>query len=274
LALLQILVLAAVQGITEFLPISSQAHLILVDDFARWPDAGLEIRVAVHVGSLGAVVLYFRRDIWAVIKGLFQLLIGRSSDGARLAIHLFIAAVPVIAAGAALVLLDLTDALQSTVVIAWTMLGFGILLWVADRLGMTVRRIEHMTGGAALIIGMAQVLALIPGTSRAGITMTAARMMGYERTEASRFSMLLALPVILAAGGWDAFSIYQSDQRGDWQLGIDAILAAGVAFAVAYGAIAVLMKWLETATFTPFVIYRVIVGGALLYWVYWGSAGA
>ena len=271
MALLQILVLAAVQGITEFLPISSQAHLILVDDFARWPDAGLEIRVAVHVGSLGAVVLYFRRDIWAVIKGLFQLLIGRSSDGARLAIHLFIAAVPVIAAGAALVLLDLTDALQSPVVIAWTMLGFGILLGFADRLGMTVRRIEHMTGGAALIIGMAQVLALIPGTSRAGITMTAARMMGYERTEATRFSMLLALPVILAAGGWDAMSIYQS---GDWQLGIGAILAAGVAFAVAYGAIAVLMKWLETATFTPFVIYRVVVGGALLYWIYWGSAGA
>ena len=271
MALLQILVLAAVQGITEFLPISSQAHLILVDDFARWPDAGLEIRVSVHVGSLGAVVLYFRRDIWAVIKGLFQLLIGRSSDGARLAIHLFIAAVPVIAAGAALVLLDLTDALQSPVVIAWTMLGFGILLGFADRLGMTVRRIEHMTGGAALIIGMAQVLALIPGTSRAGITMTAARMMGYERTEATRFSMLLALPVILAAGGWDAMSIYQS---GDWQLGIDAILAAGVAFAVAYGAIAVLMKWLETATFTPFVIYRVVVGGALLYWIYWGSAGA
>ena len=271
MALLQILVLAAVQGITEFLPISSQAHLILVDDFARWPDAGLEVRVAVHVGSLGAVVLYFRRDIWAVIKGLLQLLIGRSSDGARLAIHLFIAAVPVIAAGAALVLLDLTDALQSPVIIAWTMLGFGILLWFTDRLGMTVRRIEHMTGGAALIIGMAQVLALIPGTSRAGITMTAARMMGYERTEASRFSMLLALPVILAAGGWDALSIYQS---GNWQLGIDAILAAGVSFAVAYGAIAVLMKWLETATFTPFVIYRVVVGGALLYWIYWGSAGA
>ncbi|MBT4710210.1 MAG: undecaprenyl-diphosphatase, partial [Alphaproteobacteria bacterium] len=153
MALLQILVLAAVQGITEFLPISSQAHLILVDDFASWPDAGLEIRIAVHVGSLGAVILYFRRDMWAVIKGLFQMLIGRSSDGARLAIHLFIAAVPVIGAGAVLVLLDLADALQSPTVIAWTMLVFGILLWFADRVGMTVRRIEHMTGGAALIIG-------------------------------------------------------------------------------------------------------------------------
>jgi undecaprenyl-diphosphatase len=268
LALLQILVLAAVQGITEFLPISSQAHLILVDDFASWPDAGLEIRIAVHVGSLGAVILYFRRDMWAVIKGLFQMLIGRSSDGARLAIHLFIAAVPVIGAGAVLVLLDLADALQSPTVIAWTMLVFGILLWFADRVGMTVRRIEHMTGGAALIIGLAQVLALIPGTSRAGITMTAARMMGYERTEASRFSMLLALPVILAAGGWDAYSIYR---EGNWQLGVDAILAAAVAFAVAFGAIVFLMKWLETATFTPFVIYRVVVGGALLYWIYFGS---
>jgi undecaprenyl-diphosphatase len=267
LILLQILVLAAVQGITEFLPISSQAHLILVDDFASWPDAGLEIRIAVHVGSLGAVILYFRRDMWAIIKGLFQLLTGQPSDGSRLAIHLFIASVPVISVGSALVLLDLAEALQSPAVIAWAMLVFGIVLWLADRVGMTVRRIEHMTRNSALIIGMAQILALIPGTSRAGITITAARMMGYERTEASRFSILLSFPVILAAGGWDAFSIYRD---GNWQLGIDAILAAFIAFLVAYGAIIFLMKWLETATFTPFVIYRVVVGGALLYWIYWG----
>ena len=271
MALLQILVLAVVQGITEFLPISSQAHLILVDDFARWPDAGLEIRVAVHVGSLGAVVLYFRGDIWAVIRGLFQMITGRASDGARLAVHLFIAAVPVIAAGAVVVRLGVEGFLQSPVVIAWAMLGFGIVLWIADRVGMTVRRIEHMTGRAALVIGLAQVLALIPGTSRAGITITAARILGFERTEASRFSILLALPVILAAGGWDAAAIYRS---GDWQLGFDAVLAALLAFAVAYGAIAFLMKWLRTATFTPFVIYRVVVGSALLYWIYFGSGAA
>lgn len=269
MALLQILVLAIIQGITEFLPISSQAHLILVDDFATWPDAGLKIRIAVHVGSLGAVILYFRQDVWNVIKGLFQMLIGQSGDNVRLAINLFIAAVPVIGAGAALVLLGLADDLQNPEVIAWTMIIFGILLWFADRTGMTVRRIEHMTGSGALIIGLAQILALIPGTSRAGITMTAARIMGYERTEASRFSMLLALPVILAAGVWDAMSI---SRDGNWQLGIDALLAASISFAVAYGSIAFLMKWLESATFTPFVIYRIAVGGMLLYWFYWGPA--
>ncbi len=267
MALLQIIVLAVVQGITEFLPISSQAHLILVDDFASWPDAGLQVRVAVHVGSLGAVVLYFRRDLWAIIKGMFLMMAGRVSDGSRMAVNLFVASVPVIGAGAAVVLLDVADALQTPEVIAWTMLGFGILLWFADRVGMTVRRIEHMTGGAALMIGLAQILALIPGASRAGITMTAARMLGYERTEASRFSMLLALPVILAAGGWDAVSIYRA---GNLQLGMDAVLAAALAFAVAFGSIAFLMKWLERATFTPFVIYRVVLGGGLIYWIYFG----
>jgi undecaprenyl-diphosphatase len=267
LALLQIIVLAVVQGITEFLPISSQAHLILVDDFASWPDAGLQVRVAVHVGSLGAVIVYFSQDLWAIIKGIFLMMAGRVSDGSRMAVNLFIASVPVIGVGAAVVLLDVADTLQTPEVIAWTMLGFGILLWFADRTGMTLRRIEHMTGGAALMIGLAQILALIPGTSRAGITMTAARMLGYERTEASRFSMLLALPVILAAGGWDAVSIYRADNL---QLGMDAILAAVLAFAVALGSIAFLMKWLERATFTPFVIYRVMLGGALIYWIYFG----
>lgn len=265
MSLIQILVLAAVQGITEFLPISSQAHLLLVDDIAGWPDAGLRVRVAVHVGSLGAVILYFRGDVWAALTGVLHVLMGRNTERARLAIHLLVASVPVIAAGAALVLLGLEEALTSPKIIAWTMVGFGILLWFADRIGMTVRRIEHMRGGAAIAIGLAQVLALVPGTSRAGITMTAARLLGYERTEASRFAMLLGIPVILAAGGWDAVSIWRGD---DLQLGLDAALAAAIAFATAYVSVAVLMAWLRRATFTPFVLYRLVVGGGLLYVLY------
>jgi undecaprenyl-diphosphatase len=140
-----------------------------------------------------------------------------------------------------------------------------LLLWIADRTGMTVRRIEHMRGGGAIAIGIAQVLALIPGTSRAGITMTAARMLGYERTEASRFAMLLSIPVILAAGSWDGYAIWKN---GDAQLGFDAILAAIIAFGTAYASVAFLMAWLKRATFTPFVLYRLVVGGALLYAIY------
>ena len=263
--LIQILVLAAVQGVTEFLPISSNAHLILVESFAQWPDVSA-IRIAVHVGSLGAVLIYFRSDIWSAITGAVHVAIGRNSDDARLAIHLFVGSVPVIAAGAAVVLLGVDQTLTNPTVIAWAMVGFGVVLWLADRMGMTVRRIEHMTGGAAMLIGLAQVLALIPGTSRAGITITAARMLGYERTEASRFAMLLAVPVIVAVGGWQSFTIWRA---GDVQLGLDMVFAATVAFLTAYLSVSLLMAWLRRSTFTPFVLYRLIVGGALLYSIYY-----
>ena len=262
---MQIFVLATVQGITEFLPISSQAHLILVDDLANWPDAGLRIHVAVHVGSLGAVFLYFRSDVWAALKGVFNLILARNTENARLAFHLAVGSAPVIAAGATVVMLDLQEWLASPALIAWTMIGFGLLLWLADRIGMTVRRIEHMRSGAAIAIGVAQTLALVPGTSRAGITMTAARMLGYERTEASRFAMLLGIPVILAAGSWDGYTIWKN---GDVQLGFDAILAVVIAFATSYASVTFLMAWLKRATFTPFVLYRVVVGGVLLYAIY------
>ena len=263
--LLQILALAAVQGVTEFLPISSNAHLILLGDFAGWDIANKNMRVAAHVGSLGAVVLFFRADLWAALIGAFHLTFGRNSDHARLAINLFVASVPVIGAGAVVELLALRDPLENLTVIAWTMLVFGLALWFADRVGMTVRRIEHMSAGGALVIGFAQVLALVPGVSRAGITMTAARMMGYERTEASRFAMLLSVPAILGAGTLSAVDLYQG---GDWSLTFTAGLAAALSFAIAYASIAFLMNWLRRATFTPFVLYRVVVGGALLYWLY------
>ena len=155
MVLLQILVLAAVQGVTEFLPISSQAHLILVDEMTGWPDSGLKIRVAVHVGSLGAVLLYFRSDIWAVIVGVFHLFLGRTTENARLAMHLIIASAPVIATAAVIVILGVEDYLTDLTIIAWTMIGFGALLWLADRGGMTVRRLEHMRFGGAVAIGLA-----------------------------------------------------------------------------------------------------------------------
>jgi undecaprenyl-diphosphatase len=262
---IHLFVLAVVQGITEFLPISSSGHLVLVPLLTDWPDQGLRIDVAVHVGTLGAVILYFWREVWQMIAGTARLLAGRGGPGARLALYIIIATLPVVAAGAALKHYGLTDALRSMAVIGWTSLGFGVLLYISDRAGMTVRRIEHMSWSTALMIGLAQALALIPGTSRAGITMTAARFAGFERPEAARFSMLLSIPTIFAAGTLGVLDIIES---GDQALGIDAAIAAALSLVTALIAIAVLMRWLRHAGFMPFVVYRVVLGVFLLYLAY------
>ncbi len=262
--LLQIIVLAVIQGLTEFLPISSSGHLALVPAVTGWPDQGLKMDVAVHVGTLGAIVLYFWRDLWQILTGLLGGRRARSRPGQRLALYLFVATIPVIVAGGLLVTLA-PNALRDPAIIAWTMLGFGVVLYAADRLGMTMRRIEHMNLGMALIIGLSQVLALVPGTSRSGITMTAARMLGFERPAAVRFSLLLSIPTIIAAGAATGHDLYQT---GDAQLTADAALAAALAFVAALAAIAVLMQVIKRIGFTPFVIYRVVLGIALLVWIY------
>lgn len=261
---INLVVLALVQGITEFLPISSSAHLILVPVFTDWPDQGPTIDIAVHVGTLGAVVLYFRRDIWTMLSGISRLGDSDRAPGARLVFHLVIATIPLLIAGAALASVGL-DELRSPALIGWTMLGFGLLLYVADRFNLTIRAVEHMTAAHALFIGIAQVLALLPGVSRAGITMTAARALGYERAEAARFSMLLSMPAIVAAGSLIGYKLYLA---GDVELGFAAAFAAGLAFVAALAVIGLMMAWLKRASFTPFVVYRVAFGGGLLWWVY------
>ena len=262
--ILHIAVLAIVQGVTEFLPISSQAHLRLVSAVTGWADQGLMMDVAVHVGTLGAVMLYFWRDIGAMTVGLLRLMLGREDPGARLAGLLIVATIPALAAGF-LLSRYYPGGLRGLELIAWTTLVFGILLYIGDKMGMTVRRIEHLRFGDVVIIGIAQVLALIPGTSRSGITMTAARFLGLERRDGARFSMLLAIPVIIGAGSLKGWQLYQS---GDAQLTYDALLSAGLAFAAALIAIAALMAWLKRSSFTPFVLYRIFLGGSLLTAVY------
>jgi len=264
LTLLHITILALIQGITEFLPISSQAHLILVPVLTGWQDQGLIIDVAVHVGTLGAVALYFRRDLWLMLVAVARLIIGQSGPGTKLVVNLAVATVPVLVAGY-LVQRYAGGSLRSPALIGWTTLGFGVLLYAADRLSLTIRRIEHMKLGAAVLIGLAQVLALVPGTSRSGITMTAARLSGFERTEAARFAMLLSVPVILGAGVLSGLELYEV---ADARLTAAAAAAAALAFGAALAAIALLMRWLRSATFTPFVVYRVLLGIGLLVWVY------
>ena len=253
-----------IQGLTEFLPVSSSGHLALVPHVLGWPDQGMVIDIAVHVGTLGAVMVYSWRDIGGMAAGLVRAVQGRQDPGLRLVMLLVVGSLPVVVAGY-LVSRYLGDAFRSIEVIAWSTIGFGVVLGIADRVGMTIRRIEHMNHGTALFIGFAQVLALIPGASRSGVTMTAARFLGFERADAARFSLLLGIPAILGAGTLGGLKLYRA---GDVSLGLDAAFAAGVAFVAALISITVMMAWLRRAGFMPFVIYRLILGGALLVWLY------
>lgn len=264
MTVLQLLILAGVQGITEFLPISSSGHLILVPIFAGWADQGLIMDVAVHIGTLGAVMLYFWRDIGAMLGGLWAQVCGRRHPGARLFWLAVLATLPLVAGGYALNEYEhmiSENWLRGVEVVGWATLGFGILLYIADKAGMTVRRVEHLRISDAIIVGLAQVLALIPGTSRSGITMTAARFLGMERSDAARFSMILSMPAIIGAGTLQGWELYKT---GDMALTSAAFMAAGLSFVFAILTIILLMAWLRRASFTPFVIYRIGLGGFLL----------
>jgi undecaprenyl-diphosphatase len=272
LALLHIVILALVQGITEFLPISSSGHLVLAWEYfdrAGWqlPEQTqgdrLIIDISVHVGTLLAVCLYSWRDLVQMALGLAKLLIGQTTRGGRLALHVVVGTIPLIIVGY-LFKDTITETLRDVRVVAWATIGFGVVLFVADRMGMTVRRVEHMSLVGAFFIGLTQVLALIPGTSRSGITMTAARFLGYERPEAARFSLLLSIPAILGAGTLAGRDLYAG---GNVHIGLDAVVSAALSFAVALAAIALMIRWLRRASFTPFVVYRILLGAALLIWV-------
>ena len=263
--LLHILVIALVQGITEFLPVSSSGHLVAVPALTGWEDQGGVIDVAVHVGTLVAVMLYFRRDLAEMVTGLGRARRRDGDPGARLLGYLLLATVPIVIAGALVEWSGLRDRLRDLEVVGWATIIFGLVLYAADLLGMKLRRLEHLSAGSAVLIGLAQVLALIPGTSRTGITISAARALGFERRDAARFAMLLSIPTIIAAGTLGVIEIHRA---GDLRLGLDALLAAAFSCLAALGAIAVLMAWLRHASFTPFVIYRVAIGSALLTWAY------
>jgi len=261
LTLVQILTLAIVQGITEFLPISSSGHLALTPVLMHWPDQGLALDVAVHVGTLGAVMVYLWREIWMIIRGLLRLVSGRMDEGARLAWLVLVATIPVVVAGL-LVKVYVGNTLRTPLVIGWSFIVFDIVLYFADRMGLTIKRIPHMTVGAALLVGIAQVFALIPGASRAGTTITMARMLGFERQDAARFSMLLSIPAIVGAGVLLGKDVMES---GDSVLQANVVLAAALAFVAALFAIAAMMFWLRRQSFTPFVFYRIVIGILVLW---------
>ena len=265
-----LVLVALVQGITEFLPISSSAHLILAPKVTGEVDQGQLIDVAVHVGTLVAVLIAFRRDVAEGFSGLLDMARGRfATPAARLARNIVIATVPLIALGLVFHAIGMMDWMRADerafLIIGWTTLGFGVLLWIADRFMPTRRTLEGTGWGEAVMVGIAQAVALIPGTSRSGVTMTAARFLGLSRTEAARFSMLLAIPAILAGGTIGAMDIVKS---GDAQLGFDAVIAALLSCAAALAAIRLFMGYIAEATMTPFVIYRLALGAILLWIAY------
>jgi undecaprenyl-diphosphatase len=263
LDLLQLIVLAIVQGITEFLPISSSAHLVLVPSLTGWRDQGVELDVATHLGTLLAVLVYFRREAWRMSLEALGRTVSTGASQASLLPKVLIATIPVIVVG--FLVRDLgAGMLRDVALIAWMTIAFGILLYVADR-RHGERTIDGMSVRDATLIGLAQTLALLPGVSRAGVTITAARFLGYSRAEAARFSLLLSIPTILAAATLIGYELHAT---GNFAIQDEAWLAAGLAFVAALLAIGGMMSWLRQASFTPFVIYRVVLGFALLVWLH------
>jgi len=264
--LFHLFLLAVIQGITEFLPVSSSGHLILLPALTPLEDQGLLLDVAVHVGTLFAVCLYFRRDVALAARGIPDLIRWRiDNQGAWLALCLAIATVPVMILGLVLKVTGAMEMMRSIALIGWTMIIFGIVLYVTDQQGREVKTIRNWGLKDALWLGLWQAVALIPGTSRSGACISGARMLSYARHDAARISMLMSIPTIIASGalmGGDAVA------RADMEGLRDGAIAAVIAFFAAWAALAFMMKLLRHVSFTPYVVYRLGLGSVLLWVAY------
>ncbi len=262
---LQAFWLAAIQGLTEFLPISSSAHLILMPQIFDWPDQGLAFDVAVHLGTLLAIMGYLRRDLLLIIRSWFlQWGASGPNSQSRLGWLLIMATIPAVFAGWLISGLAET-ALRDPRVIAWATIVFALALWWVDRTGKRTRSIDQLTAKDAALIGCFQILALIPGTSRSGITITAGLMLGLSRQAAARFSFLMAIPIIGAAGVLKGLELVGRPEP--WHSGI-FLVGAVVAFITAWLVIALFMRFVEKVGMLPFVLYRLGLGVVLLA-VFW-----
>jgi len=259
---IHIFILAIVQGLTEFLPISSSAHLILTPQILEFSDQGLAFDIAVHVGSLVAVISYMRRDLWLMFKdfiGSFGAT-GQITENSRMVWLVALSTVPIVIFGGLFKSLVETD-LRTPLVIAATTIIFGLLLLWIDLRGKHQRNEHQLSWRDGFIIGCFQVLAIIPGTSRSGITMTAGLMLGLTREAASRFSFLLAIPTILMSGALATLDLLKSDLPVDWNA---LLLGTVLSFVAAYTCIHFFLSFVERIGMLPFVIYRLLLGGAIL----------
>jgi len=262
MTLIQIIVLALIQGLTEFLPVSSSAHLILGSKAFGWPDQGLVFDVATHLGTLFAVLIYFRHDLIEMAKAW----LGPVRDDAdrqhrAMVVYLAIASVPALVIG--FLAHDLVEFyLRDLRIIAWTTIGFGLVLWLADAVGPKQRSIGEINVKSAVIIGLAQAFALIPGASRSGVTITAGRFLGFSPDAAARFSFLLSIPIIGAAGSFGVLRVASGDAPIEWGQFMLAVVLAAVA---GWLCIAAFLALLKRVGLMPFVIYRLLLGAVLLW---------
>jgi undecaprenyl-diphosphatase len=256
--IIQAIVLALLQGLTEFLPISSSAHLILLPVVSGWEDQGLAFDVAVHVGTLTAVVAYYRKDLYKILRDWIFSLFGKEvSEDARLAWYVGFGTIPVGLVGLALSD-EVKDVLRSPVVIAGATILFALVLWLAEKKAKEQR--SQITLLDAVVVGLFQAIALIPGTSRSGITITAGLLTGLRREQAARFSFLLSIPVIALAGMLHALDLYKSAEPVQWDL---IAVGAAVSAVVAYITIGWFLRLLDRVGMMPFVFYRLILGVVL-----------
>lgn len=269
---LEAIILGFIQGLTEFLPISSSAHLRIVGEFLpSAQDPGATFTAIVQIGTELAVVIYFRRDIGRILSKWFQqfrrprgahsVTVDRRDADVRLGWLIIIGTIPIVIVGY-LFQESIRSVFRSLWLVAAVLIVFGIILGLADLLGKRVRNLESLTYRDGLIIGVAQMLALVPGVSRSGATMTAGRVLGYERPAAARFGFLLAVPAVFGSGLYELVNSFGGPEGayGYAEIAIASVVAFGVGFAV----IAFLMRYIEKRSFLPFVIYRIALGAALM----------
>lgn len=258
--LFTLILVALIQGVTEFLPVSSSGHLILLPSLTGLDDQGQVIDVAAHVGTLVAVIIYFWSDVKLALLGTLRLLRGKiDTKGALLALCLLVGTIPVIIVGLILKVTGLADAMRGIAVIGWTMLIFGIVLYWADQKGPEILSAEEWTLKHAVIMGLWQCLALIPGTSRSGITITGARLLGYKRSDAAQLAMLMSIPTIIASA-----ALLSLDVIGTPDVMGNIAIVAMMSCIAALLALTLMMKLLQSVSYTPYVIYRIILGMILL----------
>jgi undecaprenyl-diphosphatase len=258
---LHALVYGALQGLTEFLPVSSSAHLVLLPVFTGWEDPGLAFDVALHWGTLVAVALYFRSDVVTLIRDALRCLSGVHTPQTLLPFKLIVATVPGALIGLAFEK-QAESQFRSPALLACTLSLMGVALWIADRAGRKQNDIDSISWTQALLIGLAQGFAIIPGVSRSGVTITGALILGLKREEAVRFSFLMSMPIILGAGLLK--SKYLVANAGDTSMW----LAMASSFAFGIAAIHVLITYVKTKSFAPFVIYRLVLSAGIVVWLW------
>ena len=253
LSSVEILILSIVQGISEFLPVSSAAHLVLISKYYAFANQNLLIDICLHLGSLIAIILYFRKDLFNLVKNksfLTKIIIGT---------------IPIIPVGYVLFQTGMMEQIRSLEIIAWMSLIFGILLYISDKSEITKKIDSNLTNKSAIFIGLFQILSLIPGVSRSGITITAARLLGFDRFDSAKISFFLAIPALSAASFLGTYNIYKV---GSEELNFLAIIAVIFSIIFSYIAIAFFLNFIKKFSLNVFIIYRLILSLFLLYIVY------